>query len=306
MGPWGAETDLQQTDSSPTVSANPAKERSLNFSSPLLDISSFNVAIVSQMSSQDWSNAVNFFDNGFDLQIRTYQTIDALFSAATDALDVLILSCQCRPPTALTSRKWGDILSDTWVIIDGQQGFEKWSALPALGNVVAIIAPGVSPEVATARTTAILCERWLQKAHARERAYGLSGVEAPSLSERLHKRQRGLNEGNFTPASLFGLVPNLVKVRREVFGRASEEPYLSILLQMCYAHNAKEHVDLTALGADLRIPLSTLTRKIDYLEDLRLIRRLTNDEDRRRVFVEPTEEAMQKATAYIQAIVSSV
>lgn len=101
-------------------------------------------------------------------------------------------------------------------------------------------------------------------------------------------------------------VSSLVKVRKSVFGLAGAEPYLSMILQVAHAIQKGTQVDLTSLSAELDIPLSTLTRKLDYLCDVGLLVRSPDEDDRRRVIIQLTEEGLEKVRRYVDYIVGTL
>lgn len=90
--------------------------------------------------------------------------------------------------------------------------------------------------------------------------------------------------------------------RRDIFGAAGAEPYLAILLLLRAASEDRRSLDVTSLGAELVIPLATLTRKIEYLASLDLVTRAMAETDRRRVLLDLTPKGNDKVSEYLKAI----
>lgn len=91
-------------------------------------------------------------------------------------------------------------------------------------------------------------------------------------------------------------------LRRDIFGAAGAESYLSILLLLRAACQEHRSLDVTSLGAELVIAPATLSRKIEYLASLDLVTRATAEKDRRRVLLDLTPKGYDKVSRYLQAI----
>lgn len=112
-----------------------------------------------------------------------------------------------------------------------------------------------------------------------------AGAEAPAAMARYIYECRGLI-GTFLPAGLFG------------------DPAWDILLDLYVARSEDREISVSSACAAGRVPATTGLRWLDRLEVAGLISRRPAANDRRRVLVELTEEAIPALEQLLAAIAS--
>ena len=94
----------------------------------------------------------------------------------------------------------------------------------------------------------------------------------------------------------------VINAKQKILGPLGADPIFDILLEIYHAHLIGEQVDFTALGAQLQLPMSTFSRKVDYLVDRQIVRRSKDDEDRRRCKIVMLPKGVAKMEAYMGAL----
>lgn len=268
-----------------------------------LEAKSFFVRMIGDAIPCTWGAVNSFLKDAFGTEIQLVSSIDDAFSVSEErsrftgvcilgAETLELLSSNCDYISGL-NHQWA------LVVIQPDSTF-GWCAPRNEARIVGSFSSTAPSSAILPKFVSIIFE--LAMLTSEEGALERERGQAALTSQPKSSVSTGLNKAEGENAA--GFAKNLLIARREIFAWASVEPYLSILLQLACAKSEGESVDMTALGADLRIPPSTLTRKVDYLVDKGLVVRFINEDDRRRVFLEPTLTAIEMVTTYLDHIKS--
>ena len=256
---------------------------------------------------RDWQQVDEFLRLGLSSGIEVAKDVEELCSLLKRCVEVDICILPLAQVRVLSN--YPDVeqlFENTWTALTSSDG-ASWCVPQCPVRIVAHFKSDAPGSALIPLFTSLLLSRWQQNVRTSAKnsdakplttrsAIAMPSRKTSQVGKELLANRQAIGGQNL------GVVKTLMNMRRKIFDRASSEPFLSIILQLAYASDAGEHIDMTALGADLRIPLSTLSRKIDYLVDQGLVVRVQHEEDRRRTFVEPTEFAKEKVRAYVDLI----
>lgn len=108
---------------------------------------------------------------------------------------------------------------------------------------------------------------------------------------------------DFDPAVIRGII-RARQLRNEFFGaRLFADPAWDILLDLMIAKVEKRSVAVSSLCIAAAVPATTALRWIKQLTEMGLLRRVADPQDGRRVFIELTEDAIDKLMAYFNALI---
>lgn len=108
---------------------------------------------------------------------------------------------------------------------------------------------------------------------------------------------------DFDPAVIRGII-RARRLRSEFFGVGMfADPAWDILLDLMIAKVEKRSVAVSSLCIAAAVPATTALRWIKQLTEMGLLRRVADPQDGRRVFIELTEQAIDKLIAYFNALI---
>jgi DNA-binding MarR family transcriptional regulator len=114
----------------------------------------------------------------------------------------------------------------------------------------------------------------------------------PRLPETHPRRQLALTFARFVPAMIRG-------AQLDFFASRSITQSQMIVLLSCFAHG---RCPMSVLARDMHVTLPTMTGLVDRLVKAGYLRRLSSDQDRRQVLIEPTEKGRQFALDHRQMV----
>ena len=108
---------------------------------------------------------------------------------------------------------------------------------------------------------------------------------------------------DFDPAVIRGII-RARQLRNDFFGaRLFADPAWDILLDLMIARVEKRSVAVSSLCIAAAVPATTALRWIKQLTEMGLLRRVADPQDGRRVFIELTEDAIDKLMAYFNTLI---
>ncbi len=217
-----------------------------------------------------------------------------LLTPCTHPFDILVCTSDQLPVLAEVLRTENIGLAKTWLITQADDVRSCYLA-PHLPRLLAIFSRATTEDELLSTFMTIARQRWLfARSQPNPKLAPTQSAESTDMEA----------SGAESFIRTLKNISSLAAVRRSIFGAAGAEPYLSVILQVAHANHMVEQVDLTSISGDLKIPLSTLTRKIDYLCDLNFLRRSQLGDDRRRVTVQLTDLGLEKVRTYINYVVN--
>lgn len=216
-------------------------------------------------------------------------------TAETGRLDILVItSDQLAAFRRDYDQEHHIFLQNTWLMVQVEES-QSWHMGPNSPKLIASFSRDTTEEDLLYLFSKVLRDWALAK--GKQCLPAMASIKDPD------RNNEGLSVGGTFVRTLES-ISSLVKIRKSVFGLAGAEPYLSIILQVAHATHKSDQVDLTSLGAELEIPISTLTRKLDYLCDVGLLVRSHDGDDRRRIIIQLTELGLEKVRRYVNYVVS--
>lgn len=254
-----------------------------------------------------WQAVDDFFWEGFGFRLEFTETADAFRTAVTEGrrVDILILpSSQER--LRLLDAEISDLqeaLETVWCVLDATESTPDWKVPRIFGRIAAIFTQSETSTSVVPRFASLVFERWLD-VQANEAFTSTTRVGNLNREEAVASARRsGVIGGSHYSANL---VRGIIDARQNVLGPLGTEPVLSILLELYHSHISNQTIDITSLGAQLRLPMSTLTRKLDYLADKKVVSREEDEDDRRRCHVRLTPIGIAIIAKYLAEIKGSI
>lgn len=246
--------------------------------------------------SPAWEKVLLTLYNAFGWLAMRYMSWSEFSSEMNEInrLDILVISSDNVAALHKDRKREHLILQDTWLLVQVDDN-QLCHLGPNLPKLIASFSRNASEEDLLQLFSKVVQDWAFAKGKLSLPAIGSS--KKNSVRE---KEQPTVGEIFIRTLETFS---SLVKARKSVFGLAGAEPYFSMILQVAHAVHKGAQVDLTSLSAELDIPLSTLTRKLDYLCDVGILARSPDGDDRRRIVVQITDIGLEKVRSYVNYVV---
>jgi len=196
-------------------------------------------------------------------------------------------------------------LTNTWCVVDALDNPPHWQLPRYFGLVRAIFTQHNESALVIGMFSSVVFEKWgFNQARQKPPQTVNPPIEVAVVAHRPSRRSRAERMAMLGSSHKFARA--LVSSRRDFFGPCGADPYFSILLELYFSESHKHPIDITGLSAQLRLPMSTLTRKIGYLHHRKMIDKVANEDDRRRCGLVLTARARDVVSKYLESLVCTV
>jgi DNA-binding MarR family transcriptional regulator len=263
--------------------------------SPRFNSNKISLAVCGELSAA-WESVLSLLNDLLRISVvRLINSAELLsLTARGHPIDILVFTSDQIPALEEVLRTENSELAKAWLITQADDVRSCYLA-PHLPRLLATFSRATTEDDLLSTFMTIARQRWI---FARSRP--IPKLAPMQSAERTDMEASGAESFIRTLKN----ISSLAAVRRSIFGAAGKDPYLSIILQVAHASHMVEQVDLTSLSGDLKIPLSTLARKIDYLCDFKFLSRSQPGDDRRKVIIQLTDLGLEKVRTYINYVVS--